>query len=112
MTENLFTKKQILIAGDGREMTYVAHGPANAWGGAGDWRVLPDTDSRYVAPGGVVLCKRGTTELHPHAHCYAQWAWLLHNAKYRQCSQLNGTQLPRHIRRDCSLPYGSREGHD
>lgn len=54
---------------------FVSHGPPDTAGGASDWCALPVTGTQYTAPGGVVLCKHGTTELHPEATRYAREAW-------------------------------------
>ena len=54
---------------------WVAHGPPNTVGGASDWCVLASPESQHLAPGGVVLCVRGTTEIHPQATQYAREAW-------------------------------------
>lgn len=58
---------------------FVSHGPPDTSGGASDWCALPlgpaSLNQQHVAPGGVVLCKRGTTELHPEATRYAREAW-------------------------------------
>lgn len=55
--------------------TWVSHGPPNALGGAADWCAIPTTDPELVAPGGVVLCRRDTTAVHPEARRYALLAW-------------------------------------
>jgi hypothetical protein len=59
---------------------WVSYGPPNTDGGASDWcRLSTGTrDSWYqdhAAPGGIILCKRDTTELHPEAKRYARQAW-------------------------------------
>lgn len=58
---------------------FVSHGPPDTAGGASDWCALPlgsaSLNQHHVAPGGIVLCKRGTTELHPEATRYAREAW-------------------------------------
>lgn len=58
---------------------FVSHGPPDTAGGASDWCALPlgpaSRRQQHVAPGGVVLCMRGTTELHPEATRYAREAW-------------------------------------
>lgn len=60
-------------------LNFVSHGPPDTSGGASDWCKLPlrpaSLRQQHVAPGGVVLCKRGTTELHPEATRYAREAW-------------------------------------
>jgi hypothetical protein len=64
-----------------RAPQWVSYGPPNTDGGASDWcRLSTGTrDSWYqdhAAPGGIILCKRDTTELHPEAKRYAREAWV------------------------------------
>ncbi len=57
---------------------FVSHGPPGTYGGASDWcsaTCRTDIREQHIAPGAVVLCKRGTTELHPEATRYAREAW-------------------------------------
>lgn len=63
-----------------RAPQWVSYGPPNTDGGASDWcRLSTGTrDSWYqdhAAPGGIILCKRDTAELHPEAKRYAREAW-------------------------------------
>jgi hypothetical protein len=55
---------------------WVSYGPSCAYGGPADWCKLDNVNPRYLAPGGVVLCKRDTTEIHPYAESCARSAWI------------------------------------
>jgi hypothetical protein len=58
---------------------WVSHGPPNTDGGASDWCLLPANHPGitwdHVAPGGIALCYRDTTDLHIYAVRYAREAW-------------------------------------
>ena len=54
-----------------RDSCWVASGPAFG----SDWCVEDDAPMELVAPGGVVLCRIGTTEPHPDAQAAAAAGW-------------------------------------
>lgn len=56
----------------------VSHEPPHTSRGAADWCVLGNPEPKHLAPGGVVLCKRGTTQIHPEAIRYAREAWAVY----------------------------------
>lgn len=85
---------------------WVSYGPPNTQGGAGDWVRNRQSEQKHTAPGGVVLCKRGTTQLHPEATRYAREAWVIYG---RYIAAINPELTTKWTPQPVTIPGGTVE---